>query len=196
MARQTPKPKKQLSHRRKIIRFIVLPILAMSVLLFGLTSWLRINSLQNQISDLYMNNFATAPNPSQRDFVVDPVAKKAYIPELNLVMPYDPEVVGQLSYYVGDYSSSAKENDVLIYDKYQLLQSKATSHGSELSGCRQPIHIVIGDSSAEGQLVYKHAIHDGRSVALYVPIEQECAGYMDGSTAKSVVSMLRQLDSY
>lgn len=194
-----PAKKKPLfSKRKRVIAVIVAPLAIVALILFSAIQLFRISGLESSVQSLTEQNFLTTTNSSQQSLVVDGPSKKVYIPEMNLILPYDAYLTSQFVYSVDQSDKLVSEGTVLFYDKFELMSATSTPDGLKMDGCRQATQLVIGaDSGVPGsELVSRRVLQDGRHAAIYKSTDSSCKAFLGSTDASAMIDMLQHAESY
>jgi hypothetical protein len=194
-----PTKKKQLdSKRRRIVKFIVLPLALVALVLLGAIQLVRISNLEAMVRDLYTESLLHTINEYYNPLVVDGLQKQAYIPELGLVLPYDNRLTSLLRYMVYQNDTSTNNGTVQLSTTTEMRKSKPTDQGMTWNGCHEAFNLMVGtgDSRDDMKLVSQKIMHDGRKVALYESTADECGAFIASADGGTLINLLQQVESY
>jgi hypothetical protein len=193
-----PTKKQQLSRRRRVIKFIVVPVLFIALFLFGAAQLIRVSYLENEVRDMGMQNFLQMANNYYGPLPIDPLHKQAYIPELNIVLPYDNQVTSTMRYFVYQDDPSGSNGVVQLGVKSEMQKTAMTSQGVVWSGCQAPFHVSVGNGDAQGdmKLVSQKTLQDGRKMTIYENSTDTCGAFLSSANGGTIIDMLQKAESY
>jgi hypothetical protein len=148
-----------------------------------------------------------AVNAMHKPAVIEPVSKRVYLPDANLVLPPQPTTMPNLIYsYTPSFDGSNAEANVTVTNAVSVGVSKLRNaegqgfmhHDStklfdavpELQVCSRGIHVVFGTKATYAHLQFSEALNDGRTAYVYTEA-QSCAYNL-----KPLVDYLRNIQSY
>jgi hypothetical protein len=195
-----PTKKKQiLSGRKRIAKFIVMLLVIMALVLLAGVQLIRISSLESSVRSLTEQNLLTMASNNQQQPIVDGPSKKAYIPEMNITLPYDINLTRQLIYASDQPDSSVVKGTIYFDDKFEVGKTEPAADGSfRMTGCSQATQLVIGDDNgvSGSELVSRHILKDGRHAAIYKSMDSKCQAFLNSADGGTLIDMLQRAESY
>lgn len=194
-----PAKKKQLlSNRRRVMKFIVLPLGLVALILLGVFQLVRISSLETMVRDLSMQNSLYMINDYYSPLAIDGPNKQAYIPELSLVLPYDKQLTSTLRYMAYQDDTSTNDGIVQLSTATEIHKTKTTNQGLIWGGCVYAFTLVVGagEPQADMKLVSQKIIHDGRKVRLYENTTDVCQGFITSADGGTLIDLFQRVESY
>jgi hypothetical protein len=201
-AKKSPLPWKRLG----IVSGIVLAgLVLMAQLAYDVRSYLgnRADDDNIFISTLIVQSLRSINKPA----VLEPISKKVYLPDADLVLPPAPKTASDLLYsYVPSTDGSDAEANVTSTNALNVGISQLLSRAAEVryrrdpnaffsnvpnaQACARGVHVVFGDKTTYDHLKFSKTLSDGRTMQVYTEAKP-CAYNLD-----ALVDYLRDAESY
>lgn len=127
------------------------------------------------------------------DFVVNPEANAAYIPQVDLKFTYSP-IVSDLVYTTSNMDHR-NEAFIMVHEQKQVVEAEYSN--DEAKQCVMPFAIGIAVNNSDGmKLVDSITLGDGRVVSVLVNYGESCAEYQASQDAIDAIAALRTVSAY
>lgn len=158
---------------RKVNRFsigiaVIITLVVMAFITYVLSS---LSSLNYAVRDDFSRAMTQQSIDYKQRLTVDPVRKLAYVPEMNIVLPYDNYLTSQIRYTVNQDDSSVQKGIIIFSSMSELTKTSydTKTHTDSPSGCWAAFYLAIGadlTNDEPGKELARQTLQDGRQAVL------------------------------